>query len=859
VGRLRGTLGGPIVKDKLNFFLSYEKNNDNRSSVRNASVPSLAERSGNFAGSGTTLNDPLTGLPFPGNVIPAGRINPAGLAFLGLFQKPNNGPSTYIDAVSTPIKWDQINARVDWNLSSSTRIMVRYTKDSWVANNLAGGVDGVWGDVPNSVVASNWNQPGKSLVGQLNSALGSAMTNTLTFSYSGNKIDVERAGDAAAVDALTQLIPTLYPASQKERGGAGQPATWGGSGNVGTLWNQAPWTNNQDLYVLKDDWSSVFGKHFVKAGVFVSSSAKNEEVFNTSQESVFINGSDGFVGPGGYQKGATTGLFSGDLLLSGMAFSATEAKTNPNVQQRWWDAEFYIADSYKLTPSVTADFGVRFSHMTPPYMKNDAMGNFVLSSATPALGNSPCNGMQYAPGTNPCPALGLAGGTDGPNRSLVPVKGLWLAPRLGVAWDATGDGKTALRAGLGRFYQRDRVSPGLGLGTNPPFSGSSTIIRTLNSPSVVAGNAALAFGSAGNSIEQIASNTNYWQWNVAFEREIMRKTRLELAYVGSKGQDLFGQTNLNEVLPQNRLAYALSNDSTYRPLNGTEGIGNGQMALWQHNRDSIYHALQSALVSRFGSGSQFSLAYTWSKAIANTGIGNADGPGLSNLNAYIDSTNPQLDRARGANDATHVFSGNVILALPKLDGKSGFTKTVFGDWQFNTIVQKSTGYPITVIAGGVSGIPGQGGPSGTGNQITMPNRVEGVDCHANGGKNSTQWLNPAAWTLNGFKIGQNGNAARNTCDGPGLFATDASVYKNFRVSDRVKLQLRAEMYNIFNTVNFLSTSLTQGGVVTSYNPQNVVLSADKSTIVSASPASDFGQLTGSRDPRTMQMGIRLMF
>ena len=536
-------------------------------------------------------------------------------------------------------------------------------------------------------------------------------------------------------------------------------------------------------------------------------------------------------------------------------------RNNPNVQQRWHDLEFYLADSYKVSPRWTADFGVRFSHMQPPYMKDDAMGNFALSSVDPALGNSPCNGIEYPPGTNPCPAQGLAGGTDGPNRQLVPTKLLWIAPRVGLAWDVYGDGKMAIRAGVGRFYQRDRVSPGLGVGTSPPFSGSSSLVRTLNSATVVSGNPAPAFGSATNALEQEASNTNYWQWNAAVEREIVKKTVIELAYVGSKGVDLFGQTNLNEVAPQNRLAYALTGSTAYRPLGNVEGIGDGNVALWQHNRDSIYHSLQAALITRFAEGSQMSLAYTWSKILANTGVANADGPGLSNNNAYTDSTQPGLDRSRGANDRTHIFSGSLILALPKLEDKSPLVKNVFGGWEFTTIVQASTGYPLEVATGGVPGLAGNGNaPSGSGNggNLTRPNVVEGVDCHADG-SSKIQFLNPAAWTLNGYVIGTNGNAARNTCDGPGLFQADASVYKNIKLGSRVKLQLRVEVYNIFNTVNLLGNSMSNGGQRSTYNAQNVVYNADRTQIISAQPAGNFGQLTAARDPRTMQLGIRLAF
>ena len=295
------TFGGPIIKDKLHFFLSYEKNKDTKTSVRSGFVPTAEERAGNFSGSrlaGCTPqipNDPLTGQPFPGNIIPANRISPAGAAFANLYQLPNNNPSSgcnnYVEAVPAPVEWDQINARLDWNLSNSTRVMVRYTQDSWVAANTI-----LWGDSNTSTVGSDWDQPGKSLVAQLNQNIGSTMTNTLTFSYSANKITATRTGNAGQVDTINSLLPTAYPASGKQAGGDAQPLFWG-AGGYGDLWNQAPWVNNQDLYVLKDDFSAVFGKHFVKVGAFYSTNAKNEWVNNSSQESVGFGGSSGFMTP----------------------------------------------------------------------------------------------------------------------------------------------------------------------------------------------------------------------------------------------------------------------------------------------------------------------------------------------------------------------------------------------------------------------------------------------------------------------------------------------------------------------------------------------------------------------------------
>jgi len=869
-----GTLGGPVIKDRLHFFFSYENNNDKRSSTRTSFVPTQAEKNGDFSAPGLAgcsdpkPIDPLTGQPFPGNIIPSNRIDPGGKLMMQLMSLPNTTPSggscnNFVEAVAAPVKWHQYNARMDFSITNSTRMMVRYTQDAWTAQNT-----NLWGDDPFPVVGSNWDQPGKSLVAQLNQNIGATMVNSLTFSYSANTINVARGGDnPELVQQITAAIPTLYPSDIKEQKGQGQPgAMWGSLGPYGggILWNQAPWTNNQDLYVIKDDYSAVFGKHFVKAGVLYSFNKKNEEPANTTQESVQVNGTQGFLGPNGYVAGANpTKNTIANWLLSGTVWNTGEIRTNKSVQQRWEDIEFYVADSYKVSPRVTADFGARFTHFVLPFMADDQMGTFDVASVNPALGNSPCNGMLYVPGKNPCPALGLAGGGDGPNRSLQPTKALLVAPRLGVAWDVSGNGKTAVRGGVGLFYQRERLSSGLALGGNPPFSGTASVVRTLASNRPVTGDAAPSFGAPAAGIIQEAGNASAWQWNVSVQHEIVRNTVLEVAYVGNKGNDLLGQTNLNEVAPQNRLAYARTGNATLRPLNGIAGIGTGNIALTTRGRSSIYHGLQTGLTSRFGHGSQASVAYTWSKSIADTGIGNADGPGISQRNAFTDSTQPELDRARGTNDRRHVFNASIIYGLPTFDDKGAFQKHVLGNWEVTSIFQAGTGYPMTVFVGVPSGLDANGSLAGTGyagNQ--RPDVVEGQDCHASNSANKAQWLNSAAWSINGHQIGTNGNTGRYTCDGPGFFQWDAALYKNINLGKRVQLQLRAEVFNVLNTVNLLAGGdAAQGGI--NWNPENVVYdtgnAATATRVISATPAGNFGQLNQVADPRIVQLGVRLRF
>jgi hypothetical protein len=865
------TFSGPLIKDKLHFFVNQDWQREKRGTVRTAFVPTAAERSGDFSGPaipGCTLPapvDPLTGGPFPGNRIPQDRLSPAGLLFLQLYALPNTTPAAgscnnWLASIDTPINSRSDSVRLDWNISASSRLMVRYTQDSW-KNDAPSLQSNLWGDDAFPAVDSNWDQPSRSFVAQLNQNIGSKAINTLQFSYSANEITITRGGDNPGLNGqINAAHPSLFADSIREYGAdRGHPVFWGGGGYA-ALWNEAPFRNNQDLFVIKDDYSAVFGKHFFKAGALFSFNKKNEDTggFGSYENSAFW----GSAGLNGW--GATTGNILADFLLRDMTFGFSENSSQRQLEQRWKDLEFYAADSWKLSPRVTLDFGVRVSRFNNPYVADDRVLSFDPARFDPTLGGDPCNGLVQPPGTDWCQEAGFRGGSTGPNRSLTEQGGWLPAPRFGVAWDIFGTGKTAIRAGIGQFYLRERLSPGLNLGSNPPFTYNINGIRKLDTAAEPCGGCfATGFGAPTSGREQKAFNPNNWQWNLTVEQELVRNTTLSVSYVGNKGNHLLRTFDINQIRDgdsdgdgvNDRLQYARTQPAlgVLRPYG--DAFGDRRITFWDHSGSSIYHGLQTQLLSRFGRGSQAQVSYTWSRTIGNDPLDNSSGSLSADL-GKSDLDNPGLDRGLTRTHRTHIFNASLVLALPTLEDKSSFVKNVFGDWEIGTIAVASSGIPITVYTGSIPGL--NGGPSGTGyTDNQRPNRVAGVDCRASGGLKE-QILNPAAFTLTGFQLGRFGDSGRGVCEGPGLFQVDLALYKNVKVSERVRVQLRFEVFNVFNRANFLESGLI--------NTMNVsAASLDTGDAATATQITDFtlpgnfGQATRTRDPRQAQFGIKLIF
>jgi hypothetical protein len=859
-------IGGPIVKDKLWFFWSQEWNHELRGKLRSANVPTVAEKNGDFS----NLRTGCENAPNQPDSVLVDHISPTGQLIVNLFPDPNVanpvGCQNWVQSLTSPIYWREENVRIDYKLGKTWNIMGRYTQDHW--NQPSPSTLGYWGDDPYPSVDPNWIQPGYQATIKVTKLLGNTAVNDFQVSYAANRITVSTAGtNPGIVEQINASYNTFYPLSDKFLGThMGYPVFWGGLGsgaNSSNIWNMGPWHNNEELYILKDDFSKVHGAHTFKVGFLASNNRKNELSGCSSCEAPQYWGADA--------NNTDNGTFN--ALWDQVTWGFSESQTNPFSVTRWRDFEFYFGDTWKLRRNLTLEYGARWSFLRSPYSNKDLISSWQPNLFDPALGVAACNGLLLVPGTDPCTPLGFEGGVPGPNRSLKENNNHAISPRIGLAWDPRGDGKMVIRGGVGQFYQRERLTNYLQLATNSPFSVSAGGSRPL-SGSVEPGSLTSA-ASPTWGIDPSDTLPNTWQWNVTFERELFRDSKLELAYVGNRGGNVLAYKDANAVLPQNRLQYALTNDNKLRfadsPLCGPDPLPRcfGTINYGEWTAHSNYNALQALFRTRMKAvDAQF--AYTWSKSLSNTDITNSGTTG--NTANYTDVTNPNMDYGPTPIDRRHVFVSNIVYNFPSLKGHSAVLRAIAGDWEAGGILQYASGPSQTIFgrSGGVINAPG--GIQGTGfNDNQKPNRVL-QDCRAHGGPKHV-WYNPDAFTLDNYQLGSFGNSGVGSCTGPGIANTDFSVYKNFKVTERVNVQFRMEFYNLFNKTQFradqIDTQLASDGVACIEGETNPVCAGHAVNTVGWNFAQ-FGRTTtfgiagqngspGDRGPREIQYALKINF
>lgn len=854
-------IGGPIVKDKVFFFWSQEWNKEIRGSTRSACVPTAAESNGDFSAIPIGGNDQC-GRPRPSAALAPGGIianpSPAGKLIAQLLPLPNttpsaaNGNKNWVSSLGTKINFREENFRADFHITKKHSATFRYTQDSWL--NPAPNAQNYWGDDPFPALEGNWDQPSKSIVGKVTSILTDTLVNDAQFSYSANRISVTAGGtNPGLVDQINAVFPTIYPSSGKVAGGL--PTIWGGLGPYGdnqNMWLISPFNNAQDLYTIRDDLSKTYGNHTFKFGAYLSWNSKDEGNYGGQDRPSF--------GAADWAVATPTGNELANILLPGQVINGM-AENNINVvdRARWRDYEFYLGDTWKARSNLTIEYGARWSFFPNPYSDTDNVTSWDAKFYNPALPASDvCNGLVVVPGTDPCGKSGVAGlskGTPGVNRALRENNNHLIAPRFGISWDVRGDGKTAVRAGIGQFYQRERISPHLGLANNPPFSLATTVNRTFATAPALGGPGQASSPATGVDSRNVVPNS--WQWNLTVERELLRQTTLQVGYVGNRGIHLTNTYDQNPVLVQNRLQAAFQ--STPNALRRAPNFGS--INRFGRDASSSYHSLQTMLRTRFREHVTLQAAYTWSHSISDTDQDNSSGSG--NQSNYTDYTNHKLDKGNSTINRPHIFVMNSIINGPAFKGRNLFVQNAFGGWEFATITTVESGNSLTVYTQGVA--DANGGSlatlSGTGfGQNQRPN-VSGAGCNSVGsGAPREQIFNPAAFTLVGYKIGTIGNASRGYCRGPSNINSDLAFYKNWKVGERVHLQFRSEFFNAFNHANFRGDVMNAQFTVANVACGAVACSPTNSTITAQNGvATTFGQSTRTRGPREIQYALKITF
>jgi hypothetical protein len=835
------TIGGPVKKEKVFFFWSQEWNKRIEGIARSGHVPTAGERTGDFSaiaacpGNTNGFNNagfPVLGLHDPagpagnhnfGTKLPAANITSQSL--LLLTQYPNatlSDPCANLNwtaSLNNPTPWREENARGDINLTKTLTLMLKYTNDSWTLGTPSAGFG--WGSNPFGVIDESWDQPGRIAAARLSKTIGPTAVNDFQFSYSANRITIQPS-NVALEQQINNAIPWAYPTSGKKFGDKGPSAWfdsgWGG-GHLPSVWTIAPWKNTLDHYTYQDDFSMVKSRHTLKFGGMYRRSAKNEQ--NPNEEFGGIFGNAGYQGNSS-SNNFFTGYDVADLELKGMAISMQETNTILINDIRWYDAGFYAADNWRVNNRLTVNYGARYEVLPNPYFADDLYTSFNPSAYSAALGSDPCNGLLYSPGLgkNPCTAIGALGGKAGPNRALWDNNYHMIAPRLSLAYDPTGKGKWAIRAGVGQFFNRDRLFALQIGGQNPPFLKNFTDSQgrfldvdpntPAGQPSACAPNCfGAGFGGANIGGETSNQMPNSWQWNLTVQHELWKDARLEVGYVGNANLHWEIRSDINAIHSADRIAYfqasACGDGSSglcgagvstgklrtslrpFGPMRGDSGI-----TYYSHSGQSNYHSLQTLFQSRFHRNSTVQVAYTWSKLISDTQL--IDSP-ANNVDYY----NPRQNRGPDVLNRGQILSANFIYNLPTLQAQNKAVRGALGSWELSSIISMASGPSVTpVIGSDIAGV-GSGGSQ-------TPMRVAGQPCRASNG-NGQQWLNPNAYTLNGLQIGKFGSSGYGLCAGPGNNNVDFSVRKNFKLTERVKVQLQFDFFNLFNHPQYRADSL----------------------------------------------------
>jgi Carboxypeptidase regulatory-like domain/TonB-dependent Receptor Plug Domain len=881
-------VGGPAYipgklnrnKDKLFFFVGLEWQKQLvPQGLHNVTVPTAAERNGDFSqthdagGAPVTILDPANGkVPFPGNIVPKSRFNPDGYKILNWYPQPNAlgiDPSyNFQTSDSNTYPRREEIYRGDYNINDKWKAYARFIRNA-DETSMAYGQWNASYNIPFGPMS--FGAPGWSFVSNVTTIINPTLTNEFVFGSSRNDLHITPITDAFNASKVGVSYTMPFPNADKLK--LVQNWNFGGVPNAPTTgFAGTPFLNFNHTYDITDSVAKVHDTHTMKAGIYLHKSLKDQTAFTS------VNGIINFDRDANNPNDANW-AFANALL--GNYDTLQQSSEVLNGQYRSWNVEWYLQDNWRATSKLTLEYGMRFYWVQPQYdqalqtsawnpgLYNTANTAVLRTAGLDASGKrvsiNPLTGEQGPAAligsivntgkgfVNGVYANGMGqAGKNGYPKGLMADRGILYAPRLGIAYQL--DSKTVVRAGGGVFYDRLQGNPVFDMLPNPP----STIIPKFyygNLASIPPASAGTFFPAGVVGFDEGGNIPTTYNWNFTIQRQLPFDLLLDVGYVGSSSNHDLYRVNQDAIplgaawLPQNQdpLNSSPKFDGTtsnqpnfYRPYLGYAGTTD-----YGFGANSNYHALQVAAHRRFGRSFTFDGAYTWSKVL---GTASGDGSTVNPFNSRAADYGPL------SYDHTQVLVFNYVYNLPTfVKSKSAFGRIgggIANDWQISGITTFQTGAPVTPSFT-ISGIGNLNerytGSPDIGPRVAMtgsPSYPKGI----------YQWMNPTTFALPPVKGSAGFDSAPDSLRLPGDNDWDISIFKNIPLPrEGMHIQLRVEMFNAFNHARFNAVNTSA-----QFNPSGQLINTP-SVLGGTGGRFGFGALTGTADPRRIQLAAKFYF
>ncbi len=847
------TIGGPVfipnhyntAKNKTFFFFSQEFRRVITYGGVTATVASAPELQGTFATPVCVQFDPTLGCQAKATQITT--IDPTAAAYIKDIWSKVPTSTAANRRVFNPLRnifnGRQEILRIDEAFSPKFNVFFRYINDS-IPTQEPGGL--FTGDALPGVATTSTNAPGHTYLGHATYTISPNVLNETAYSFSYGAIVSDPIGTISSLNSPDIQVPLPFPSTLTR-----VPAISlsGGSGIAGF----GPYRDYNRDHNVYDNLTWIHGLHTLNFGFSYNHYQKTENNGGPNTGSFSFAP---FVSSSGVAE-TPAGTLSFDqswanfLLGQDSNFSQASEDVTPDIRTNQW--EFYAQDSFRVRPNLTLNYGVRYSMFRQPTDHNGQLDNFSpFGFVQPSTGNSYvipfdaanpsdpnnkfagqlCAAVNPPPaGCIPMPALNgiIVANGNSPFGSKVSGEDMRdLAPRVGLAWDPTGTGKTSIRAGYGIYYDATLFGTfEQNIFANPPFVQSVSFTNTSFAKPAVSGQQSVSFSPLALHGTPLPFHTPYVQdWSLDVQRMLPHDVLVDVGYYGNEGTHLLGIVDINEVRPglAASLGYPTITRSNVAILNSLRPFpGYNAINTLETEFNSNYHSLQVSAEKRFGSSSLLQFNYTYSHALTNDQTDRSTAP-QNPYNLRAEYGPSQLDR-------TQVFTADYVYDLPFYKAQQGLVGHTLGGWEVSGIVTYYTGLPLTVttLSGVDPGGLGYFGPSSAGGRPDMIANPSSGAPHT-----ISQWFNTTAFADVPAGTVRPGNAPRGAVRGPGVGVWDFDLFKNLKLTERFSMQFRGEFFNVFNHTN-------PDGISTSLG------------------SSIFGQVVSARDPRVVQLGLKFYF